>query len=520
MSVVNCQIIKPLRSINFTPDVVFNYLCKLKRSFSTGSDGIPNVFLRDFANVMAIPLSSLFNVSFLSGALPDDWLYGCITPINKISKPRLVSDYRPITITSCIIKLMETIIRDAILHHCITNNILSPFQYGFLPKRSVETQLLSFMDYCSKSIDNRIPVDVFYLDFAKAFDTISHNILISKLSSIGIRDPLLSFIKAWLTNRTQSVSVNSCTSKPTRVTSGVPQGCVLSPLLFAIYINDLPSVIVNNCSILLFADDAKIFCPVRNSSDHDALINNINAISTWCNNNSMSLSISKCHILHIGSNNPLLSYSIGNHILAEPDFVRDLGVLVDKDLSFKTHIRSIVHQARVRLCTLNRAFKHKNFKIKLSLYRAFVRPILESCSSVWSPHYDVDSDLIESVQRNFTKYLPIDGFINLSYTDRLKFLGLASLKRRRIVHDLCLTYKYIQCNIHSCNRLFNFTNRASRNHSLTIARSCCKINARVNFFSVRVIEMWNALPPSIVYAKSIISFRRLLNTHLDSCKFY
>ena len=501
-----------LKYVHFTHTNVFSRLCTLKRSSSTGNDRIPNVFLRDFANFLTIPLTSLFNVSFLSGKLPESWLCGTVIPIKKIPKPTAASHYRPISLTSSVVKLMEYIIRDRVLEHCLSNNILTDYQFGFLPKRSVDSQLVTFFDTCTKFLDDGVPVDVFYLDFAKAFDSISHTVLLLKLKSCGIAGPLLAFISAWLINRCQSVFCNGCTSQSVRLTSGVPQGSVLGPLLFTVYINDLPNS-VQDASILMYADDSKCFRAIRSAADVDAFTLTINSILQWCKDNSLCLAVSKCHILHLGSNNHCFPYIVNGVHIDAPEFVRDLGVLVDSALTFQQHIYKQIHKAKVRLITISRSFRTKDTNFHLLLYRSFVRPLLEFSSVVWSPHTINLSTAIENVQRKFTKYLP--NLFNVSYPDRLSRCGLVSLGRRRLLTDLLFIYKVCVGLVHVPCKLFTLNTRHHRGHQFCINHVHAAKLVRSEFIGLRVINQWNALPAEVVEAGSVADFKLHLNTYLD-----
>ncbi len=200
-----------------------------------------------------------------------------------------VDNYRPISLTSSVCKVLETIIRDHILDFCRTNNIFSTFQHSFLPKRSTESQLLSCLNDWNSYLNNRMAVDVIYFDFAKAFDTVCHPKLLVKLSALGIRVVLLQWIESYLSCRSQYVKVGDSRSMPANATSGVPQVSVLGPILFLLFINDLPKCI-SNSKIGMYADYVKLYRAVNSLTDCRLLQQDINSLVEWSELNSLSLS--------------------------------------------------------------------------------------------------------------------------------------------------------------------------------------------------------------------------------------
>ena len=211
--------------------------------------------------------------------MPEVWKQAFVTPIHKKGERCKAENYRPISLTSTIGKILESIIRDQIYQYLTNNDLLVHNQHGFTSGRSCTTQLLHAMDYWTSSLDNNIPVDILYLDFRKAFDTVPHCRLFIKLAAYGIRGKLLDWIKSFLTNRHQKVVLNGASSEWSRVYSGVPQGSVLGPLLFNIYVNDIPSVV--NSETLMFADDTKIFRKIQSQSDFLQFQQDISNLLAW-----------------------------------------------------------------------------------------------------------------------------------------------------------------------------------------------------------------------------------------------
>ncbi len=242
----------------------------------------------------------IFNKSLSDGIVPDDWKTSIISPIfkNKGDKKH-ACNYRPISLTSVVCKIYESLIRDKMMIHLTTNNLISDSQYGFRPGRSCAIQLLEVLDEWSTLLDSSNPVDTIYLDFSRAFDSVPHERLITKLFSLGIQGDLLQWIKCFLTGRTQCVRLNQCYSNLSEVISGVPQGSVLGPILFIVFINDLPEVVSG--LVKIFADDSKIYSAVGNEQQQFDLQDDLDKLCDWSKKWKLSFNASKCKVMHFGT---------------------------------------------------------------------------------------------------------------------------------------------------------------------------------------------------------------------------
>ena len=337
-----------LSNMTFPPELVYNYLRSLKNNHSSGVDNIPSLFFKKLSFQLALPLSFIFNFSFQTGEIPFDWLRAKVTPIHKNKgSTQEVCNYRPISLTPPPCKVMERLVRDKLLTHFSNNNLSSKQQHGFLARKSTSTQLLQCINDWSKTLDNKGWVDVIYLDIAKAFDSVSHTKLLRKLENSGITGRMLNWIAAFLSNRSQTVHFNDCTSNAVPVTSGVPQGSVLGPILFLIYINDLPDV-VKNCKIKLFADDSKIYFMGQKGESSNSLQTDLERVFEWCNSVQLSIAFNKSAVLHFGAtHNPHSDFVINNYTIPSVTEMKDLGIIMSSDFKFKKHCNHIAKKTRI-----------------------------------------------------------------------------------------------------------------------------------------------------------------------------
>ena len=248
-----------LTSVSFTASKVFRKLGLLKAGTAPGPDGIQASLLKHASESLALPLAQLYQSLFNSGVVPKEWKVAMVTPIFKKGNSTDVSNYRPISLTSLCCKIMESVIKDDILAHLLSKGLISRHQHGFLSRRSTGTQLIECFNDWTLNIENKQSLDVIYIDFAKAFDSVVHRKLTLKLISYGIGGSLLSWIQNFLTDRFQFVCIDGFYSSTVRVTSGVPQSSVLGPILFIIFINDVCDIIIGSTTCKLYADDIKLY---------------------------------------------------------------------------------------------------------------------------------------------------------------------------------------------------------------------------------------------------------------------
>jgi hypothetical protein len=363
------------------------------------------------------------------------------------------------------------------------------------------------MNDWTKTLDKQEQTDIVYLDFAKAFDTVSHPKLLAKLEAMGIIGLSLGWIKAFLSDRSQFVCVEGQTSEVAPVTSGVPQGCVLSPVYFISYANDL-LLKLRFSKGKLFADDAKIYLSRDSINSSAHLQEDLNAVSEWANEWQMNLSIGKCAVLHASRNPIITQYTIDNNALNVSMHTKDLGIYVSSNLKPSYHCQKIVFDAlRISSC-IYRNFMVKNAEFLRQMFITFVRPKVEYATVIWSPWYKKDINLIERVQKSFTSKIP---GINGSYTRRLATLNLQSLELRRKIFDLIEVFKILRgFSPLKANEFFQLSQSYTRGHNLRLIKERFYCDERKYFFSNRVFEIWNKLPQETVNAPSISAFKRLI----------
>jgi hypothetical protein len=426
-------------------DDVLKAIKCLKPNMTSGPDEIPSLVIRDCAAVFADPLCFLFNLILNTSCYPMRWKTSAVRPIHKKDDRSEITNYRPIALISNFAKVFEYVLYNSSLHY--VSHKLSPNQHGFTKCRSTETNLASISQYLSDALDNHSQVDVVYTDLSKAFDRIDHGLLLIKLESFGFSDNLVELIRSYLSDRFMYVGVNGYASKPFKQESGVPQGSVLGPLFFNIFINDL----VDDLDVphLLFADDMKIYLRIDSIDDALRLQGCIEEISRMCKLNNLVLNHLKCSIVSFTrKTKPLLfDYKINGSILTRRESIRDLGVIFDSKLSFGEHIRTIAGTAFRALGFVLRAGREFSDVATLKLlYITYVRSRLEYASLVWSPIYDVHSSLLERVQRRFLKNVVF--MLNGAYPPRgcpqgllLGEVGLQSLLDRRMEHSVIFLFK-------------------------------------------------------------------------------
>ena len=390
-----------LGCVTFTPAVVEKKLSSLKKHSAPGNDELTPKLLSALASPLSTCLSAYFQQSLNDQQVPSRWKKGLITPIYKGGKRDDPTNYRPITLLPTISKTMEAIVADALRQFLEDNRLLTPYQHGFRNGHSCTSNLLLTRNDWSKHLDAGTEVDVLYLDFSKAFDRVHHATLLTKLAAYGVRNPLKGWIADYLHQRTVAVRISGVSSEQAPTTSGVPQGSVLGPLLFLLFINDLPSQLVSPCQ--LFADDIKIWRPIETPVDQDILQNDLSTILAWTAANHLPLNVGKCKLLSLRNRTPR-TYKLGQQTIPQSAKERDLGVLIQHDLGNSAQAQKAAATANRHVGLILRALGPLDVDTARTLIITYSRPHVEFAIQAWSPWLVKDQILLEQPQRGLPNW--------------------------------------------------------------------------------------------------------------------
>ena len=514
----------PLEDLLITPEKVRLKLDAMRSTAAPGPDGLRPCFLKQFSTSLAIPLAIIFKQSLVEGVVPEDWRCANVTPIYKKGGKSQVGNYRPVSLTSVLCKVMESMIKDALMNHLMTNCLLNASQHGFMKRKSCLTNLVDYLDKLTKLIDDGHNVDVLYLDFSKAFDKVPHARLMAKLDAMGVRGNVHRWIREWLHDRKQRVVLNGQFSEWLPVLSGVPQGSVLGPALFLVYINDIDGAVDGLTYISKFADDSKVMRCVDCDADREAMQSNINSLIEWSDKWQMSFNAIKCKVIHFGRNNPRHSYHMGGFapggtVLEAVEKEKDVGVIIHQSLKPSTQCAKAAAKGKQVLGQMARSVTLRDRHTWPRLYCTYVRPHLEYAVQAWNPWLDCDIAALESVQQQALKY--VSGTAGMSYEQRLDYVNLTTLEARRHRGDLIQTWKYLHCkqDVDPLS-LFVMSNQAisrptrSNSKPLSLKEQNCKYDVRRYAFPVRVVRPWNDLPAHIQTATSVNSFKNAYDEHI------
>ena len=529
----------PMSNFTIHPSVIQEVLSKIKTNKAQGPDKIHGKVLKNCAFSLAYPLSIIFNMCFQCGELPSEFKIANVVALHKKGSKSSVENYRPISLTSLIMKSFERIIRDELYHRC--EHLLDGRQHGFLPKRSCTTLMVDYCDSLALSLNKGIDTDVIYFDFAKAFDTVNHDILLHKLKyNFKIDGALLKFLTCYLKDRKQRVVIGNCQSSLLDVKSGVPQGSILGPLLFALFINDLPSGLTAETNLAMYADDTKIWRQILSIRDCYILQNDIDYMQNWAIENKMKFHPNKCKVLQVSLKrcNPLLSslpfslffYTLGECIIDFSTSEKDLGVHVCNNLNWNEHCNRLYTKANQMFgFTKRTAHFVKNPRQRRALYLAMVRSQFEHCSVIWRPHQKTIIDRFESLQKRCIKWILNEQFCHYSpdvYFQKCKQLDLLPIQFRFILCDLVLFHKifYKLCPISFPFYMKPFMGSSLRSCHLDALCMVSDVLPRINnvtfgssfqpfssSFFYRTHSLWNSLPIAVRGNSSSISFKHIVS---------
>ena len=514
-------------------------LKNINPSKAAGPDGIHGMVLKNCAPSLAKPLTIMFNISFVTGIIPDDWKLASVVPIHKKDEKGSVENYRPISLTSLIMKIFEKCIRQELSNAC--DELLDPRQHGFINAKSCTTQMVPFTYDLALTLNNKAKCDVIYFDFAKAFDSVSHDLILKKLkNSYRVDGLMLRFIKSYLENRKQQVVIGGAISSTLPVKSGVPQGSILGPLLFVLFINDMFTCVSKETNMALYADDTKIWREIVISEDHFILQNDIDNLYKWSVDNKMNFHPSKCKALSLTNQRNILHnlpftifhYRLDSVYIEYVTSQVDLGVTLSNKLLWKEHCDKLVSKANSKLGLLMRTCHFTmDKKQKRTFYLTIVRSTFEHCSIIWHPKSPNQITKFEAIQKRAIKWIygrKFDHYKDNEFFDKQKELDILPIKFKFFLNDLALFYKILNSLV-SIKLPGHFIIlqgdrvRCTRTTSAIISQNdttLMKCNIRPNCesfkncFYYRTMVMWNRLPCNIRQTARISLFKSKLTKFL------
>jgi hypothetical protein len=481
-----------------------------------GPDEISPKLLKLAPDEFSYYILILFQKCLELKSIPSIWKSANVAPIFKKGNRSSPENYRPISLTSVLCKMFEHIISSNLAHFLESNNLFCNDQFGFRKNRSCEMQLHRVCQDLAFILDKKEEADLIFLDFSKAFDKVSHTLLLHKLKSYGLQMDILSLIKSFLTNRTQKVVIEGWNSDSVDVTSGVPQGSVLGPLLFLIYINDLPDKIKSKCR--LFADDSLIYKKILTEEDCIILQQDLEEVVEWCTKWLMTLNFNKCEHMKVSSRRKTFdhTYRISDHKLLQVPSYKYLGLTITEKLNWNSHINYITNKANGVLYVTKQALSRSSQSVKEQAYKAIVRPVLEYSSSVWDPYQVGQIHALEMIQRRaarfcLNRYQRLDSVSAM--LDELKWDSLASRRKASRLSAFCRVFNHQGGLEDLSSHIVQAPTGLRYSHSLRLQSMTCHLNYGHYSFIPRSIRDWNSLPSHVVNettVKDISNFRSVL----------
>jgi len=486
---------------------------------STGLDQFNVRLLKLAAPYVSTSLTHICNLSLNSSKFPNDWKKAKVTPIFKFGDKSNVSNYRPISVLPIVSKIIERTVHNQLYAYLCSRNILSESQSGFRSNHSTTTTLLDVQDYILNNMDKGFATGVIFLDLKKAFDTVNHEILINKLANYGIQDNELSWFKSYLCNRSQAVRVNSYLSDFKTYNTGIPQGSILGPLLFIIFVNCLPDVVT--CKTVMYADDTSLMCKAKNVDDLKVqLESNLKAVANWFKANKLTLNADKTKFMVFGSNHTLDHYknitlTFDDNLIERVDVFKYLGIKFDSNMSWSPHVDYLSGNISKKIGVVKRVKYFLPQKTLIMLSNALVIPHFDYACSVWSNCSVTNQSHLQVLHNRLARTI-LSADIKTPIDDMLSSLNWIRLCDRWSNHMLTLIFKCLKnmCPDYLCNQ-FNFVHNnhdhITRSHTTnTLIVPKFNSNSGKRTFLVRAANLWNKLLPPIraeLYNMSMYQFK-------------
>ena len=509
---------KRLEHIEVTPFQVCQVMRKLPTNKASGPDCIANTILKMTSDTLCNHLATVFNKSLSQSIFPTNWKIANVSAIFKKDKDVLKNNYRPISLLCCMSKIFERLVFNEMYTYFIDNRLLTPCNSGFKKLDSTVNQLIHIVHSIHQGLEEHNDVCMTFLDISKAFDKVYHEGLLYKLRQLGIEGKLLQWIKSYLTGRQQRVVLNGASSEYKCTNAGVPQGSILGPLLFLVFINDI--VLNINSKIYIFADDTSIMRQITNPiTDFEILNQDLTTLNNWAMRWRVNFNAAKTEYMIFTNKHQTPKYPalyLGNTIIKQVNEHTHLGLTLDKKLTWKPHINRICTKASQRITDI-KPIRHLIPKTtSINLYKTLSRPILEYCDVIFDNTTKEMKKLIDHVQREALLMITL-GYQRTATDNLYKETGLEPLNDRRRNHRLVMFYKinndlapeYLVNIVPKYSQpTHNYGLRSLSNNLLQIPFA--PTTRFANSFVPKTIQEWNSLNSDMKEATSLSGFKQIL----------
>ena len=491
----------------------------MKTKKSVGLDGISMFILKESISEMVEPFTFIINKSLTEGIVPDKWKVAKVIPIHKKGDKLDFNNYRPISLLPCASKVMERVVQRQLLNYLKSHSLLSSNQSGFRPKHSTVTALATVTDDWLQSIDKGELTGTIFVDLQKAFDMVDHLILLSKMESMGVKGVELEWFKSYLSNRRIRTSVNNELSDEKLISSGVPQGSLLGPLLFIIFINDINSAF-SKCKLHLYADDTVIYFSHKNPRVIENILNKeLKSLDEWMNNNNLKINYEKTVCMLLGANGmlkrqPLLDVRIREKQLSQVKSFKYLGIVVDNNLKWDAHIEQMCNKLGKMVSYLGRLRQFVNMSELKLIYNSIVLPHFDYGDVVWQSASSSNLSQLQKIQNRAGRIiLKVNPYSHTSNSQIHNSLGWHKLHKRQQLHLLLFTYKVL--NGMAPDYLKDMFEYKQSPYSLRNQHDLCLPKPRTNYcrrsFMYRAASGYNELDYNLKTIPSFPAFKTNLN---------